>query len=344
MSDNLQTVSRTLPPHLQLLQMNAGSLVSRVLCAAAKLGLADHLAAGPRSASELAGPLRVHAPSLHRLMRTLASLGILSEGEAQRFALTPLGAALKTNAPGSVRSALLLIGSNWMARAWDHFMYSLETGENGMEKAWGVPMFAYLAQHPEEASLFSETMVAVHGAEPPAIAAAYNFTDFGAVVDVGGATGNMLAAILARYPGPRGILFDRPHVLSDAPRLLKARGVEERVTIEPGDFFETVPAGGDVYILSHIIHDWKDEQCLAILVNCRNAMKPGARLLIVEMVLPDGDTPHRGKLLDMAMLAITGGQERTEAEYADLLRRAGFHLNRVVPTESDASVVEAVPA
>lgn len=343
MSDNLQTVSRTLPPHLQLLQMNAGSLVSRVLCAAAKLGLADHLAAGPRSASELAGPLRLHAPSLHRLMRTLASLGILSEGEAQRFALTPLGAALKTNAPGSVRSALLLVSSNWMARAWEHFMYSLETGETGMEKAWGMPMFAYLAQHPDDASLFSETMVAIHGAEPPAIAAAYNFADFGTVVDVGGATGNMLAAILARYPGPRGILFDRPHVVSDASRLLKARGVEERVTIEPGDFFETVPAGGDVYILSHIIHDWKDEQCLAILGHCRKAMKPGARLLIVEMVLPVGDTPHRGKLLDMVMLAMTGGQERTEAEYADLLRRAGFRLNRVMPTESEVSVVEAVP-
>ena len=344
MSDNLQTVSRTLPPHLQLLQMNAGSLVSRVLCAAAKLELADHLAAGPRSASELAGPLRLHAPSLHRLMRTLASLGILSEGEAQRFALTPLGAALKTNAPGSVRSALLLVGSDWMARAWDHFMYSLETGETGMEKAWGVPLFAYLAQHPEDASLFSETMIAFHGAEPPTIAAAYNFTDFGAVVDVGGATGNMLAAILARYPGPRGILFDRPHVVSDAPRLLKARGVEERVTIEPGDFFETVPAGGDVYILSHIIHDWRDEQCLAILANCRNRYEARRPTADRRDGVPDGDTPHRGKLLDMAMLAITGGQERTEADYADLLHRAGFRLNRVVPTESDASVVEAVPA
>jgi hypothetical protein len=186
-------------------------------------------------------------------------------------------------------------------------------------------------------------MVAVHGAEPPAIAAAYDFSDFSMVVDVGGATGNMLAAVLARYSAPRGILFDRPHVVSDAPRLLKARGVEERVTIQPGDFFETVPAGGDVYILSHIIHDWNDEQCLAILGHCRNAMKPGARLLIVEMVLPVGDTPHRGKLLDMVMLAMTGGQERTEAEYADLLRRAAFRLNRVVPTESDASVVEAVP-
>ncbi len=341
MSNSHQTAARSVPPHVQLLDMNAGLLVSRVLCAAAKLGLADQLAAGARSASEIAGPLKVHAPSLYRLMRTLASLGLLSEGDTQRFALTPLGAALKTDAPGSARSALLVLSSNWMTRAWEHFMYSLETGETGMEKAWGMPMFDYLARHPDEASLFSETMVAVHGAEPPAVAAAYNFADFGTVVDVGGATGNMLAAILARYPGPRGILFDRPHVVSDAPKLLEAHGVAERVTIEPGDFFKSAPDGGDVYILSHIIHDWCEDQCLTILGHCRKAMKPTARLLIIEMVLPPGDAPHRGKMLDMAMLVMMGGQERTEAEYAVLLAKAGFRLARVVPTLSDASVVEA---
>ena len=280
-------------------------------------------------------------------MRRPCSLGILSEGKAQRFALTPLGAALKTNAPGSVRSALLLVGSDWMARAWDHFMYSLETGETGMEKAWGVPLFAYLAQHPEDASLFSETMIAFHGAEPPTIAAAYNFTDFGAVVDVGGATGNMLAAILARYPGPRGILFDRPHVVSDAPRLLKARGVDERVTIEPGNFLRPCPlVAMSLHSVAHHprLEERRTMSCHPGQLSCQRYEARAARLLIVEMVLPDGDTPHRGKLLDMAMLAITGGQERTEADYADLLRRAGFRLNRVVPTESDASVVEAVPA
>jgi hypothetical protein len=164
------------------------------------------------------------------------------------------------------------------------------------------------------------------------------------VVDVGGATGNLLAAILARHAGSRGVLFDRPHVVRDAPALLKARGVEERVTIEPGDFFETVPAGGDAYVLSHVIHDWDEDQCLIILGHCRKAMKPDGRLLLVEMVIPAGDAPHPGKLLDMVMLVVAGGQERTEAEYATLLNRAGFHLSRVMPTESPVSVMEAIPA
>jgi len=167
---------------------------------------------------------------------------------------------------------------------------------------------------------------------------------FETVVDVGGATGNMLAAILSRHVGPRGVLFDRPHVVRDAPALLKARGVEERVTIEPGNFFDSVPAGGDAYVLSHIIHDWTEDQCLTILGHCRKAMKPDGRLLIVEMVLPAGDTPHPGKILDMVMLVIPGGQERTEAEYAALLGKAGFRLTRVVPTASAVGVVEAVVA
>ncbi len=179
------------------------------------------------------------------------------------------------------------------------------------------------------------------GAEPPAVAAAYNFSDFATIVDVGGATGNMLAAILTRYAGPRGVLFDLPHVVGDAPALLKAHGVDARVTIEAGNFFVNVPAGGDAYVLSHIIHDWSEEQCLTILGHCRKAMKPNSRLLIVEMVLPDGDAPHPGKITDMGMLAVSGGQERTEAEYATLLSNAGFRLTQVMPTHSAVSVVEA---
>ena len=164
------------------------------------------------------------------------------------------------------------------------------------------------------------------------------------VVDVGGATGNMLAAILSRHVSLRGVLFDRPHVVRDAPALLKARGVEARVTIEAGDFFERVPSGGDAYLLSHVIHDWNEDQCLTILGHCRAVMKPDGRLLIVETVLPTGDAPHQGKVQDIVMLVVPGGQERTEAEYATLLDKAGFRLNRVVPTESVVSVVEAVPA
>jgi CheY-like chemotaxis protein len=182
-----------------------------------------------------------------------------------------------------------------------------------------VPLFDYLAQHPEDASLFSEAMVGFNSQEPPAVAAAYDFSTFSIVVDVGGATGNMLAAIFTRHAGPRGVLFDRPHVVADAPALLEAKGVSDRVTIESGDFFKTVPAGGDAYLLSHIIHDWSEDQCGTILGHVRKAMNPAGRLLVVEMVLPEGDAPHPGKLLDIGMLVATGGQERTEPEYRGLL-------------------------
>lgn len=344
MSIDQQNSGAALPPHAQLIQMGTAYWASKVVYAAAKLGLADHLAAAPQSAAELANATRTHAPSLHRLMRTLASLGILTEDDAQRFALTPLGAALRTGAPGSARSSVLTLSGPLFVGAFEQIMHSLETGGTGFEKAVGMPIFNYLGQHPEDASMFSETMVGFHSAEPAAVAAAYDFSAFGKVVDVGGATGNMLGAILARHARPRGVLFDMPHVVGDAPALLKERGVEQRVTIEAGDFFKTVPAGGDAYLLSHIIHDWNEEQCLTILGHCRKAMKPNGRLLIVEMVLPAGDTPHPGKMLDMVMLVVPGGQERTEAEYTPLLSKAGFRLTRVVPTESAVSIVEAVLA
>jgi hypothetical protein len=244
---------------------------------------------------------------------------------------------------GSARATLIAFCGPAYWHSWEEMLYSLETGNTGFEKANGMPLFEYLAQHPEQASYFSEAMVGFHGAEPPAVAAAYDFSGVATLVDVGGATGNMLAAILSHHSGLRGVLFDRPHVVRDAPALLKARGVEQRVTIEAGDFFTTVPAGGDAYLLSHIIHDWNEEQCLTILGHCRKAMKQDGRLLIVETVLPEGDTPHQGKVQDMVMLVVPGGQERTATEYASLLGKAGFRLQRVVPTESVVSVVEAVP-
>jgi hypothetical protein len=223
-------------------------------------------------------------------------------------------------------------------------IYSLRTGKTGFEKANGLQFFDYLAQNPEEASLFSKTMVGYHGDEPPAVAAAYDFSSSKVIVDVGGATGNLISAILRRCDEPHAILFDRPHVVADAPRLLASQGVGDRVTIETGDFFQKVPEGGDAYILSHILHDWKDEECLTILGHVRKAMKPHGRLLVVEMIPPAGDAPHPSKMLDMAMLVLLGGQERTETEYAALLEKAGFRLVRVAPTETATSVVEAAAA
>jgi len=277
-------------------------------------------------------------------MRTLANLGILSEDAAHRFSLTPLGEALKKNAPGSARATILTLGSEAFSTGFGQLLYSVQTGKSGFEKSLGMPIFDWLGKNPEMASLFSETMVGVHGAEPAAVAAGYDFSGLKTIVDVGGATGNLLTTVLGSAPEAHGILYDLPHVVRDAPALIQSRGLTDRVTIEAGSFFERIPSGGDAYMLSHIIHDWSEEQCLTILGNCRRAMKPGSRLLLVEMVLPPGNTPHPGKVLDMMMLVGPGGQERTEQEYGKLLAKAGFRLTRVVPTESAVSVVEAVPA
>jgi hypothetical protein len=333
-----------LPPHAVLLQMATGHWVARTLHAAAKFGIADRLAKGPRTAEDLAAETRTHAPSLYRLLRTLASFGVFTEDAQHRFALTPLGAALRSGAPGAARATVLTLASDWMSRGWDQLPYSVETGRSGLEKSLAEPVFDWMAKHPEEASLFSETMIGVHGDEPAAVAAAYDFSGVATIVDVGGGTGNLLTTILARHRGPRGILFDLPHVTRDAPALIGSRGLADRVTVRTGSFFDSVPAGGDVYVLSHVIHDWSEDKCLAILGNCRRAMRPGCRLLLVEMVLPPGDTPHPGKLLDMMMLVGPGGQERTEPEYAALLAKAELRLTRVVPTDSPSSVVEAVIA
>jgi hypothetical protein len=332
------------PPHVQLIQMGTAYWISRLVYTAADLGLADLLAAGPKSAADLAPPTGTNPRVLHRYMRTLASLGLFTLNEDDTFALTPLGEALRSDAPGSARATILTMASPWASQAFSELRYSLETGKTGMEKVFGMPIFDYLAQRPADAALFSESMVGIHGGEPPAVAAAYDFSDIGTIVDVGGATGNMLAHILSRHPQARGVLFDRPHVVRDAPALLRARGVDGRVSIVEGNFFESVPEGGDAYILSHIIHDWNEDQCLTILGHCKKAMKPGARLLIVEFVLPEGNTPHFGKLVDMVMLTLPGGEERTAKEYDALLAKAGLRMTRVVPTASDVSVVEATAA
>jgi hypothetical protein len=331
----------TLPPHVQLIQMGTGHWVAGLIWTAASIGLADLLADGPRSAADLAAPTGTQPRTLHRFMRTLASFGLLTHREGDTFALTPLGEALKRDAPGAARATILTMTGEWGWKVWGGFKYSLQTGKTAMEHVYGMPIFDFLAQNPAEAAQFSEAMVGIHGGEPAAVAEAYDFSGFGTIVDVGGATGNMLAHILKKYPQPGGVLFDLPHVVADAPALLRAHGVEARVSIEHGSFFEGVTAGGDAYILSHIIHDWSEAQCATILGQVRRAMKPTSKLLIVEFVLPEGDTPHFGKLADMIMLAIPGGEERTAAEYGTLLAASGLRVTRVVPTASDVSIVEA---
>lgn len=335
--------ANAVPAHQKLIEMARGHWLSRIVHVAAKLEIADHLAAGPRSASDLAVITRTHAPSLYRLMRTLAGLGILDQ-KGLTFALTPIGEALKTGAPGAARATILTMASDWFMGAFQELLYSVQTGKSGFEKSLGMPVFDWLGQHPEQASLFSEAMIGVHGAEPEAVAAAYDFACFGTIIDVGGASGHLLTTILGHHSGPRGILYDLPHVVRDAPALIAARGLTERVAIAGGSFFDAVPADGDAYLLSHVIHDWSEEQCLTILGHCRRAMAAHSRLMLIEMVLPDDNSFHPGKILDMVMLVGPGGQERTAAEYRDLLGKAGFRMAGVISTASPASIVEAVPA
>jgi len=330
-----------LPPEAQIVEMVMAQFVSRLIHLTATLKLPDYLSDGPKTADELARLTATHAPALYRIMRTLASLGLFTEDAAHRFALQPLGAALKSGTPS--HATALIMGGEIVARSLDHLLYSVQTGKTGFQNSFGVPLFDWLGEHPMEASLFNQTMVGIHGMEPPAVAAAYDFSAFKTIADVGGSTGNMLAAILSRHMAPRGVLFDLPHVVRDAPAFIAQRGLTGRIQIEPGSFFERVPAGADAYILSHVIHDWNEDQCLTILGHCRRAIGSAGRLLLVEMVLPPGDTPHPGKMLDMAMLTIPGGEERTETEYAALLDKAGFRLTRVVPTASLVSIVEAAP-
>jgi O-methyltransferase domain len=336
-----ENIAQAPAPHEQLMQITLSLFFTRFLYIAAKFGVADELAAGPRKASEIAAVVGADGPSLHRLMRSLTMIGVFTLLPDGRFGLTPLGEALKKDAPGSMHTMLLATGSPYFLAAFQEEMIdTLETGKPAFDKRIGMPFFKYLSTRPEDASLFSKLMVAFHGPEAEALPEAYDFSGVGTVVDLGGATGNVLSAILSRHSGPRGVLFDLPHVVVDAPALLESRDVADRVTIHPGDLFEAVPAGGDVYILSHIVHDWREDLALRILANCRLAMTPASRLLIVEAIMPDGDTPHPAKMMDMVMMFSNGGRERTAAEYGELVQKAGLKINRVVPTPTLASVIE----
>lgn len=333
-----------LPPHALVVQMATAHVVTKVVHAFAELGLADQLKDGPGSAEELAGAVGASADSLYRLLRSATGFGLVAEDSARRFALTPLGEALRSDSPAHARSMVRLLCGPLGWQVLGEFLHSVKTGEPAADRALGKPIFEFMATAPQEATWFNEMMIAFHGAEPPAVAAAYDFSAFETLVDVGGGTGNLLTTILAANPELRGILHDLPHVAAQARARIAERGLADRCAVSEGSFFDTAPAGGDAYMLSHIIHDWDEASCLRILETCRRGMKPTSRLLVVEMVIPPGNDFHPGKLTDMVMLSFTpGGRERTAEEYGQLFAKASFKVTRVVPTASPVSIVEGVP-
>jgi hypothetical protein len=332
-----------MPPHVQLIQMGVAIWQARAVYAAAELGLADLLAKGERSTQDLARETGTHVPSLYRLLRALAGCGLVSETAPNRFASTPLGNALCDGAPGAARATILTIAGSWQWKAWDHFLHALRTGESGVQASFGKNLFDFLAGEPVHSARFNEAMVGMHGAVAPAVIAACDFSRFKSVIDVGGGKGALLATILKAYPALRGVLFDLPETGNDAGAYLAAAGLGARCVFQAGDFFEAVPAGHDAYLLAHVLHDWNDDQAIAILRKCREATPAGSRLLIVEAVLPDGDAPHHGKLMDLLMLTVTGGVERGSDQFANMLTRSGFRLAKIHPTTTHQSVIEAVP-
>ena len=325
--------------HQQLDRMITGYWTSQAIYAAAKFGIADHLEDGPRTVAELANASATNADALYRLLRALASVGIFAEEESERFSLTPLAEALRSDVPGSKR-ALALMSGDEQFRTWAEIDYSIRTGKIAFDKVFGEPIFDYLGKHPEKARIFDEAMVGIHGRESSAVLDAYDLSGIGTIADVGGGNGSQITEILKKYPGTKGILFDLPHVVERAKGRIQASGLQDRCKLVPGSFFDSVPAGAYAYVLRHIIHDWDEEKCLTILRNCHRAMSADSKLLVIESVIPSGNEPFGGKFLDLVMLLIPGGKERTEPEYRKLLEQAGFELARVIQTGTEVSILE----
>ncbi len=328
----------------RFLQLASGNWVTQMIHVAAELELADHLAAaGPEGlmAEELAGRCGADADALFRLLRGLASLGLFAETEPRRFVLTPLAELLRGDHPGSQRQFARMLGGEHYD-AWTDLLHSVRTGESAFRHHYGEPVFAWYGHNPQRGAIFDGAMTDFSRVETQGLLATYDFSGVTHLIDVGGGRGQLLQAVLRHHGHLRGILFDQPAVVAPVAVPPELAG---RFEVAGGDFFAAVPAGGDAYLLKHILHDWGDDACLTILGHIRAGLAPGGRLLILEQVIPPGNEPAPGKLLDLNMLVMTeGGRERTPAEYAHLLERAGLRLTAIHPTPAPVAVVEAVAA
>jgi O-methyltransferase len=339
-----QPAQAPLPPPMQMMQLLFGKQLTYSLSGVARLGVADHMDGTAKPVEEIAAKAGAHAPSLYRVMRMLASFGVFKEGPPRHFALTPVGALLKTGAPGSLRYMAMMFGEEFSTRSYEHIADCLRSGGDGVSEAYGKHIWEVLAERPEQCETFQRAMTNSTSVAADAIVEAYDFSGIERLADVGGGHGLLLAAILRANAKLKGVLFDRPEVVGNVPKDRFA-GCEGRIDIEPGSFFERVPDGCDAYLLKHIIHDWSDEHCRTILGLMREKLPKDGRVLVCEMVVSDEPGPTPAKLLDIEMLVMTvGGKERTPEEFGDLFASAGLRLNRIVPTGRPISVIEAVPA
>jgi hypothetical protein len=313
---------------------------SQAIYVAAKLELADRLASGAETSAILAEQTKTDADTLFRLLRALASIGIFRETQPGTFENTPASELLRKDLSGSQWAMAVMMGEEHYA-AWGQLLYSVQTGKGGFAKVYNQRPFEYLAQHPEQAAVFDAAMTSVHGRETQPMIAAYDFSQAKVVADIGGGNGSVITEVLKQNPHVQGILYDLPHVVERAKPNLQKAGIADRCQAVGGDFFKEVPSGADVYLFRHIIHDWLDDECVTILSNCRRAMKPTSRVVLAETIVPPGNDFAFVKWLDLNMLAIPEGRERTQDEYKRLFARAGLKLSRVVETPVEIHLLEA---
>jgi len=327
------------PPAAVLGGYIQGQWIARCVHLAATLDLADHLKNGPKSIQYLAEATETHAPSLYRLLRALASLGIFTEVEPAVFAQTELSNVLRFDLPGSLGYMAKYQGQEWLLKSWEHLEYSLRTGKAAVEHVYGTDIWTYFSQHPEQDELFNQTMTSFHENFNPLLARSYDFSAFTMLVDIGGGQGTFLETILSDHPELQGILFDLPKVIESTRAKIKPR---DRLQLVGGSFFTAIPEGGDAYMMKEVLHDWTDEDCIRILANCRRAMKPESKLLLFEtLIQPEGGSET--KLRDLLMLVAFSGRERTAEEFASLFEASGFQLTQVIPTGTSMSIVEGIP-
>jgi SAM-dependent methyltransferase len=330
-----------LPPPAVMMDLISGYWISQAVGVVALLGVADELSQGPRSSDEVATSVGAQPQALYRVLRLLASIGVLVETAPRTFGLTALGETLRSDAPDSVRNFAITetAPGHWLP--WGRLIDSVRTGRPMTDETLGMDLFAWYAQNPEEAGWFNAAMGNLSALAAGELVRVYDFSSVRTVADVGGAHGVLLAAILKANPAARGILFDLPHVIATAGAAIEAQGLAERCALVSGDFFQSVPEGADLHLLKQIIHDWDDERATLLLRNCHRALAPNGKVLLVEMVVPSDNHPSPAQSMDLNMLVVAGGRERTEEEYRQLFQAAGFRLDRVIPTHSPFSVIEA---
>lgn len=335
-------MNQTPPPSAQLMQIMFGMIPTLAIGVAAKFGIADLLKDGPKTATELASLASVHPRSLYRLLRATASVGVFSEDADGRFSLTPLAEPLRSDVPDSIRAFAIFYSADWHMRVWAELDYSVQHGAPAFDRINGQEFFPYLEENPAHAQVFNNAMTSNSAAACAAVLGGYDFSGINKLVDVGGGHGLLLASIMEQYPQMSGVLYDAQSVIDGATGLAANPALSGRCDAVGGDFFKSVPAGGDAYLMKHIIHDWDDEHALKILRNCHASLTANGKVLVVEMVIPEANVPSIGKFLDLEMLLFLRSFERTETEYRTLFERAGFTLTRIIPTASPYSVIEGV--